>query len=183
MSTFKTLLSGRSRALVRWEFGLVLLLIATMIFGANESKYFLGWQTFFFAGLNFGEIAIMALPMTLIIITGEIDLSVASMLGLSASLLGYLFIHGWNIWLAMGICLIVGILGGALNGALITILGLPSIAVTIGTLTLYRGIALIVLGSNTAQGFPISFTTRPPWDAQSSQLGCSLRQPSSQESA
>ena len=158
MSTFKTLLSGRSRALVRWEFGLVLLLIATMIFGANESKYFLGWQTFFFAGLNFGEIAIMALPMTLIIITGEIDLSVASMLGLSASLLGYLFIHGWNIWLAMGICLIVGILGGALNGALITILGLPSIAVTIGTLTLYRGIALIVLGSNTAQGFPISFT-------------------------
>ncbi len=158
MDDLKTILSTRARGLVRWEFGLVLLLIATLIFGASESKYFFGWETFFFAGLNFGEIAIMALPMTLIIITGEIDLSVASMLGLSASLLGYLFIHGWNIWLAMGICLIVGILGGALNGALITILGLPSIAVTIGTLTLYRGIALIVLGSNTAQGFPASFT-------------------------
>ena len=158
MNSLKNTLSARAHSLLRWEFGLVLLLIATMVFGANESKYFFGWQTFFFAGLNFGEIAIMALPLTLIIITGEIDLSVASMLGLSASLLGYLFIHGWNIWGAMGVCLIVGALGGALNGALVTILGLPSIAVTIGTLTLYRGIALIVLGSNTAQGFPTSFT-------------------------
>ena len=80
------------------------------------------------------------------------------MLGLSASILGYLFMHGWNIWLAMAICLLVGIIGGALNGLLVTTLGLPSIAVTIGTLTLYRGIALIVLGSNTAVGFPASFT-------------------------
>ncbi len=138
----------------RWETQLVVLFIVSLLYGWWVSPYFLNLETFFFAGLNFGEIAIMALPMTLIIITGEIDLSVASMLGLSASTLGYLFMHGWNIWLAMGICLVVGVAGGALNGVLVTRLGLPSIAVTIGTLTLYRGIALIVLGSNTAVGFP-----------------------------
>ena len=142
------------RSSVRWESALIVLFVISLIYGWWVSPYFLNTDTFFFAGLNFGEIAIMALPMTMIIITGEIDLSVASMLGLSASTLGYLFMHGWNIWLAMAICLIVGILGGALNGLLVTRLGLPSIAVTIGTLTLYRGIALIVLGSNTAVGFP-----------------------------
>lgn len=142
------------REALRWETSLVILFIISLVFGGYSSNYFFSGETFFFAGLNFGEIAIMALPMTLIIITGEIDLSVASMLGLSASTLGYLFMHGTNIWLAMGICLVIGITGGALNGLLITRLGLPSIAVTIGTLTLYRGIALIVLGSNTAVGFP-----------------------------
>ncbi len=146
------------RSAVRWETGLVLLFIISLIYGSAVSSYFMSGETFFFAGLNFGEIAIMALPMTLIIITGEIDLSVASMLGLSASVLGYLFMHGWNLWLAMAICLVVGIVGGSLNGFLVTRLGLPSIAVTIGTLTLYRGIALIVLGTNTAEGFPSSFT-------------------------
>jgi len=144
--------------LLRWETGLAIIFLASLWFGQLNSPYFLNWETFFFSGLNFGVLAIMALPMTLIIITGEIDLSVASILGLSASLLGYLFMHGWSIWLAMGLCLVVGLVCGALNGFLITRLGLPSIAVTIGTLTLYRGIALIVLGSNTAGGFPASFT-------------------------
>jgi len=147
-------LNSLMRGATRWESGLVVLFVISLIYGWWVSPYFLNTETFFFAGLNFGEIAIMALPMTLIIITGEIDLSVASMLGLSASTLGYLFMHGWNIWPAMGICLLVGVVGGALNGFLVTRLGLPSIAVTIGTLTLYRGIALIVLGSNTAVGFP-----------------------------
>jgi rhamnose transport system permease protein len=147
-------LQSSLRSAVRWESGLVVLFFVSLLYGWWVSPYFLNMETFFFAGLNFGEIAIMALPMTLIIITGEIDLSVASMLGLSASTLGYLFMHGWNVWAAMGACLLVGILGGALNGVLVTRLGLPSIAVTIGTLTLYRGLALIVLGSNTAVGFP-----------------------------
>ena len=105
-----------------------------------------------------GEIAIMALPLTLIVMTGEIDLSVASMLGLSSTLLGYLFQHGWPIGLAILAVLVVGALGGALNGVLVTKLGLPSIAVTIGTLTLFRGIAEIVLGTNSVTGFPQSLT-------------------------
>ena len=66
-----------------------------MIFGAAESSTFLSKSTFFFTGLNMGEIAIMALPLLLIVMTGEIDLSVASMLGLSGTVMGYLYQHGW----------------------------------------------------------------------------------------
>ena len=71
------------RSLLRWETMLVVLLLATIAYGASVSPYFLEWTNLFFIGLNVGEIAIIALPLTLIIITGEIDLSVASMLGLT----------------------------------------------------------------------------------------------------
>jgi rhamnose transport system permease protein len=145
-------------ALLRWESALVVFLVATIVFGASESSNFMYKSNIFYIGLNMGEIAIMALPLMLIVITGEIDLSVASMLGLSSTLLGYLFHRGLPMWQCIVICLVVGAAGGALNGVLITRLGLPSIAVTIGTLTLYRGIAEIVLGTDSVTGFPISLT-------------------------
>jgi rhamnose transport system permease protein len=145
-------------ALVRWESALVLLLIAVLIFGSAQSSTFLQGTNFFYIGLNMGEIAIMALPMTLIVMTGEIDLSVASMLGLSGTVTGVLFSDGWSIWAAMGAALVVGALGGALNGLLVAKLGLPSIAVTIGTLTLFRGISEILLAPRTVTGFPLSLT-------------------------
>jgi rhamnose transport system permease protein len=146
------------RALVRWESALVLLLIGVLILGSAETSGFLDGTNFFYIGLNMGEIAIMALPMTLIVMTGEIDLSVASMLGLSGTVTGVLFSDGWSIWAAMGAALVVGALGGALNGLLVAKLGLPSIAVTIGTLTLFRGICEILLAPRTITGFPQSLT-------------------------
>jgi rhamnose transport system permease protein len=146
------------RGVQRWESALLVLLIGTIVFGAVSSEHFLTKTDLFFIGLNVGEIAIMALPLTLIIITGEIDLSVASMLGLSSTLLGLLFEHGWGIWWAMVAVLVVGALGGALNGVLITRLGLPSIAVTIGTLTLFRGLAEILLKADSVGGYPPSLT-------------------------
>jgi rhamnose transport system permease protein len=112
----------------------------------------------FFMGYNMGEIAIMALPLMFIVMVGEIDLSVASMLGLSGTVMGVLFQHGWNIYLAMLAALVVGALGGALNGVLIAKLGLPSIAVTIGTLGLFRGLAEPLLGANSVSNFPASLT-------------------------
>ncbi|MDQ1463832.1 MAG: rhamnose transport system permease protein, partial [Actinomycetota bacterium] len=146
------------RVLLRWESGLVLVLIASIIFGTVESPHFLTSTDIFFISLNVGEIAIMALPLTLIVMTGEIDLSVASMLGLSSTLLGYFFKHGWPIGLAILAVLVVGALGGALNGLLVTKLGLPSIAVTIGTLTLFRGVAEVVLGTQSVDGYPAWLT-------------------------
>ncbi|HVQ89659.1 MAG TPA: ABC transporter permease [Mycobacteriales bacterium] len=146
------------RLLLRWEAVLVVLLIASILYGRSVSTHFLSGSNLFFTGLNVGEIAIMALPLTFIVITGEIDLSVASMLGLASTLLGVLYKHGWSIWAAMAAVLVVGALGGALNGVLITRLGLPSIAVTIGTLTLFRGIAEIILKSDSVTGFPIGWT-------------------------
>jgi rhamnose transport system permease protein len=146
------------RKLVRWESVLVLLVIATTLMGAELSAAFWRSDNIFYIGLNIGEIAIMALPLTLIVITGEIDLSVASMLGLSGTVMASLFAHGWSIWPAMAIALLVGAAGGLLNGVLVTRVGLPSLAVTIGTLTLYRGIAQIILPNNTVGGFPGSLT-------------------------
>jgi len=147
-----------ARSLVRWESALLLLLIGTVVLGSSLTTEFLKPVNFFYIGLNFGEIAIMALPVALIVVTGEIDLSIASMLGLSGTVMASLFAHGWSIWPAMGAALLVGLAGGTLNGVLVTRFGLPSLAVTIGTLTLFRGIAQIILPNNTIGGFPESLT-------------------------
>jgi rhamnose transport system permease protein len=137
------------RSAARWETGLVVVLIGVLIFGSVKSPTFTDPSTIFFLGINTGFIAIMALPMTFVVMTGEIDLSVASMLGLSGSMVGFLWHHGWGLWAAFAVALLVGLVGGALNGLLVAYVGLPSIAVTIGTLTLFRGLAEVLLGSLT----------------------------------
>src|SRR4029078_10792572 len=135
-----------------WKTMLFIRLLVTIAYGASASPYFLEWTNLFFIGLNVGEIAIIALPLTLIIITGDIDLSVASMLGLTGLCMAELFDHGWPIWPAM----IAAVLGGGglggFNGIFVPRIGLPSLAVTIGTLTLYRGIAQGILPTDTISG-------------------------------
>jgi len=144
---------------MRWETGLAVLVVAIGILGASISSQFFSSGNIFYLGLSSGEIAIMALPMTLIIISGEIDLSVASILGMSSALLGFLWSHGWPMPAIFAMIAILGVLAGSLNAVLVTRLGLPSLAVTIGTLALYRGIALILLGANTISTFPGSYTS------------------------
>ena len=141
-------------AFARWELALLALLGGTIAYGAVVSPYFLHSTNLFFICLNVGEVAIMALPLTLIVITGEIDLSVASTLGLCGVLMAELFKHGWPIWPAMILAVVLGAILGAFNGFLVTRVGLPSLAVTIGTLTLYRGIAQGILPTDTIGGFP-----------------------------
>ena len=145
------------RSLLRWETGLVFVTIAVLLYGTESSSHFFTTTDIFFIGINVGLIAIMALPLTLIIVVGEIDLSVASMLGLSSALMGLLWEHGWPIPLAIAAVLVVGVIGGAFNGWLVTVLGLPSIAVTIGTLALFRGLAEIALKDQ-----PVNWNTRLP---------------------
>jgi rhamnose transport system permease protein len=145
---------GALGAVVRWEVLLLALLGCTIAYGADVSPYFLQSSNLFYICLNVGEVAIMALPLTLIVITGEIDLSVASTLGLTGVLMAELFKHGWPIWPAMAAAVALGAVLGAVNGFLVTRVGLPSLAVTIGTLTLYRGIAQGILPTDTIGGFP-----------------------------
>jgi rhamnose transport system permease protein len=144
---------------MRWETGLAVLVVAIAILGTSISSQFLSSSNILYLGLSSGEIAIMALPMTLIIISGEIDLSVASTLGMSSALLGFLWSHHWPMPAIFVAVAVLGVLSGSLNAVLVTRLGLPSLAVTIGTLALYRGIALILLGSNTISTFPAGYTT------------------------
>jgi rhamnose transport system permease protein len=144
--------------LLRWETGLALVVVIIGAVGASVSSEFFTSNNIFNLGLSYGEIAIMTLPMTLIVISGEIDLSVASILGMASALLGYLWARGWPM---IGIFLLVAVVGlaaGAVNGLLITRLGLPSLAVTIGTLAVYRGIATILLGPATVADFPTAYT-------------------------
>lgn len=103
--------------------------------------------------LDITPVLLIALPMTLIIITGEIDLSVASIVGLSSVTLGVLHSNGVPIEGAAAVALLVGAAAGALNGFLITVVGLPSLAVTIGTLALYRGLAVGLLGTKAVTEF------------------------------
>ncbi len=146
-----------SRAL-RWESGLAVVVVIIVVIGAAASPQFLTGNNFFNLGLSNGEIAIMTLPMTLIVISGEIDLSVASTLGMSSALLGFLWSHGWPMLAIFAVVAVAGAAAGAVNGLLVTRLGLPSLAVTIGTLALYRGIALIILGAKTVSNFPATYT-------------------------
>lgn len=150
---------SRLRALASWEALLALLLVALVAVGANLHP-----TTFLTAG-NFSnltsavmETAIMALPLTLIIVTGEIDLSVESMLGLSCAVLGALWAAGVPLEAGIPIVLLIGMAGGLFNGLLVARGGLPSLVVTLGTLALFRGLALVVLGSQGISKFPEWFT-------------------------
>ncbi len=144
--------------LFSWEALLVILLATCCVLGSVLSPYFLTGFNFYALTSNIMEIAIMALPMTLIIIVGEIDLSVASVLGLASVVLGLIWQTGHPLWLAIGVALLVGVLAGALNGMLVTRLGLPSLVVTIGSLALFRGLAYVVLGDQAVSNFPAAFT-------------------------
>jgi len=143
---------------LRWETGLAVVVVGIAVVGALASPDFLTGNNLFNLGLSNGEIAIMTLPMTLIIVSGEIDLSVASILGMASSLLGFLWARGWPMPAIFAMIAIVGLAAGAVNGLLVTRLRLPSLAVTIGTLALYRGIATILLGPNTVSSFPAAYT-------------------------
>jgi rhamnose transport system permease protein len=146
------------RPLARWETGLTVVLIAIVLLGTQVSSQFLTQGNLFYLCISIGEVAIMTLPLTLIVITGEIDLSVASILGLSSAMLGYLWSHGWSLWPSFLVVLVLGAAAGLFNGLLVTRLGLPSLAVTIGTLTLYRGLAVVILGPNIISTFPARYT-------------------------
>jgi len=151
-------LRERLRPALRWETGLAVVVILILVIGSAASPDFLTGNNLFNLGLSNGEIAIMTLPMTLIIFSGEIDLSVASMLGMASALLGYLWSKGWPMPAIFVFVAVVGIAAGAVNGLLVTRLRLPSLAVTIGTLALYRGVATILLGPNTVSNFPAAYT-------------------------
>jgi rhamnose transport system permease protein len=147
-----------ARRLLRWESVLVLLLVAVAVGGSLAEPGFLSGSNLFYLGLDVGEIALMALPLTLVVVAGEIDLSIASILGLSSALIGFLWNAGWALEVIFPTVVLVGAVAGLGNGLLVTRLGLPSLAVTIGTLALYRGLAFVVLGDQAVADFPAKYT-------------------------
>jgi rhamnose transport system permease protein len=147
------------KTLLRWESALFVLLVLVVVGGsvATDGSFLTG-RGAFNVGSDLAVMALIALPLTLVIVAAEIDLSVASVLGLSSALIGVLWNDGWPLEAILPFVIVVGAVCGAVNGFLVTRLGLPSLAVTIGSLALYRGLAFVVLGDKAVADFPDSYT-------------------------
>lgn len=140
--------------LVRPETMTLLLLAGAIVVASNLSPYFSDIGFILESSTYYVEYSIVALVLTLVIISGEIDLSPASTMALSACVFASSFQAGLPIGLAMAASLATGVVMGAFNGLLVLRLQLPSIIVTIGTLTLYRGLAQVLAGDRSIGKFP-----------------------------
>jgi rhamnose transport system permease protein len=149
---------SRLARFLNWDLFLAVLALATLGYAA---AFVPGFATAFnvsqaIAGMS--EKALIVLPMVLLIIAREIDLSVASILALSSVVLGILIEAGVPLPAAILVVLAAGAAAGAFNGALVTALRLPSLVVTLGTLAMFRGIGYIILGTASVNQFPDAFT-------------------------
>ena len=146
-----------TRLLASWE--VLLFCVAVAIFIANSlaSPYFLNAWNLSDATFNFTEKALIAFAMALLIIAGEIDLSVAAIIALASTAMGAAAQTGLGTPGLVAIGIGTGLVCGAFNGVLVAGLKLPSIVVTIGTMSLFRGISYIVLGDQAYGKYPADF--------------------------
>lgn len=149
---------------LNWESALLaLLVLEILLFGAINPRM-LDINMLLFSTSDFICIGIVALPLTLVIISGGIDISLGSTIGLCAIALGVMMQAGWPLGLAIPLTLAIGLLCGLVNAALIHYTGISPLVITLGTLYLYGGGALLLSGMAGATGyegiggFPDSFT-------------------------
>jgi rhamnose transport system permease protein len=152
-----TITAVRQR-LASWEGAILGLLAVSWLVASAAVEGFAETSNLSFILIDVTEIAIMAITLTLVVIAAEIDLSIASTLGLTCAVIGLLWNAGLPIEQIFPLALCVGAVCGAVNGVLVTRLGLPSLAVTIGTLALYRGLAYVILGDTAVADFPPEYT-------------------------
>ncbi len=147
------------QALKSWEGMLLGILIVVVAFNVTRSPQFLSLQNLVNLFQLHIEKIIVALIMTFVIINAEIDLSVASIMGLSACALAFLFELGTPFWAGAMISLLIGVACGAFNGFWIAHVGLPSLVVTLAGLIGFRGLARVLLEDRSIGGFPGWFNT------------------------
>lgn len=141
----------------RWEVLLLGIFVMIFVFNSLHSDHFLDPYNLADSTFNFSEKALLALPMALLIICREIDLSVAAIMALSSMAMGLANQHGLSAYELAAIGIGTGVLCGLMNGVLVTKFRLPSIVVTIGTMSLFRGIASVVLGDQAFTNYPTEF--------------------------
>src|SRR3954452_19296408 len=151
-----------AEVLVRFrELGIVLALVLVIGGTAIDNHRFVYGSSLQDLLSGAAIVALLAIGETLVIVTRNVDLSVGSVLGISAYLAGYLFVHhpGIPIPLVFLACLAVGVACGIVNGALVTIVRVPSLVITLGTLYVIRGIDATWAGGNQvgASALPSSF--------------------------
>ena len=142
-----------------WEWMLIVILIVVNIMNSNISPYYWDGAGLIDATMTYLDKAFIVLPMAFIIVTGYIDISVASTVALSSVVMAVSFNAGVTMPFAMVLCLLVGSLCGAFNGLLLTrFKELASMIVTLATQIIFRGIALIILGDQASGKFPKWFS-------------------------
>ena len=149
--------TGLTRFLRSWEALLIVVFALIFLTNALASPYFLNVWNLSDATFNFTEKAMIAFAMAMLIIAGEIDLSVASIIALASTAMGVAMSAGFDTPMLVVVGLAVGLLCGAVNGVLVAGMKLPSIVVTIGTMSLFRGVSFIILGDEAFTGYPKSF--------------------------
>ncbi|MEC1969798.1 autoinducer 2 import system permease LsrD [Bacillus cereus] len=137
----------------RWEGVLIVLLLVEFILFSLINSDFLNISNLLFSTNDFLFIAIAAIPMTFVIVTGGIDVSIGSIMGLTSILIGVLWMNGIPILFAVIIALIISCLAGALNGLIIKMTDVEPLVVTLGTMFLYGGIALVISGGAGVSGY------------------------------
>ncbi|MBY3273024.1 ABC transporter permease [Rhizobium laguerreae] len=145
------------RIVASWEVLLFAVAVLIFIFNSLASPYFLDAWNLSDATFNFTEKAMIAFAMALLVISGEIDLSVAAIIALASTAMGAAAQAGIGTPGLVAIGIGTGLLCGTFNGVLVSVLKLPSIVVTIGTMSLFRGISYIVLGDQAYGKYPADF--------------------------
>lgn len=147
----------KSKFELKWETFLIFLFLLILLTFGITTRHFFYYRNIFDMTFIFVEKAIVALIMTYIIMTGNIDLSVASVMAFSSSVMGVAMQAGVPAWISVIIALLVGSACGLLNGLVITKFNLPAMIVTLATFTFYRGLAYVILGDQAVSGLSKQF--------------------------
>ena len=140
---------------LQWEWLLVVIFIVINIVNSTLSPYYFTLDTFVQTPMTFLDMAFLVLPMTMVIILGNIDISVGSTVALSAVVMAVAFHAGLPMGLAVIVCLLVASACGFINGLLMTrFKELSSVIVTLATMIIFRGIAYVILQDQAAGDFP-----------------------------
>jgi rhamnose transport system permease protein len=143
---------------LRWEWILVALIILASMLNTSLSPHFLNPVNLFDMTSNFMERGFLTLTMIFVIISGNMDFSIASNAAMSSAIMGKVFLATGNIWIGFFAALLVGAIAGLINGLIVTKIKIPAFVATLGTFALYRGITWIILENVAITNLPEEFT-------------------------
>lgn len=147
------------KLLIRWEVGLVVLILIVLFVGQAADHDLISSFNLQTTALNSVVLLCLAFGLAPVIMTSDIDLSVVGTLALVGVVMGDLFSHGVNTWLAVAIGLFLALVCGLVNGLLVVLFDLPALAVTLGTMGAYTGVSFLILKGLAITSFPSVIVT------------------------
>lgn len=141
------------RLLMRWEGALVLVVILELIVFSAINPRFLEPLRLLNSTTDFVYLGIIALPLAMVMMTGGIDISIGSIVSLSAIVTGVCFANGMNIWLAAGVGMLAAVIAGLVNGIAILVTGANPMVITLGSQFLFAGLAIGISGLANVSSF------------------------------